>query len=155
MNARRMITTAVTMAALLAGPLTVEAQGAGSAGGAEAIRRGPPEARSIGRLLGWLWVYLELDFTDAQLERLETILDQRLPAINALSDEMRWARRNFLAGVQPGEIEADEIRRFAVSQAPVYVEFVVATAYLKADMMEILSQSQRERLGAVLDLVEP
>ena len=98
---------------------------------------------------------LELDLNERQLTEIERILEADLPPISDLSDQMARARRDFIAGTEPDEFDADAVRRFAVTQAPLYVEMVTLTASLKAEVMGVLNPVQQARLGELLGLFDP
>jgi hypothetical protein len=149
-----MVTTMLAVA-LAAAPAVGLAQDAYGASGPAFHRFGAPDVQTVHRLLGWLGIYLELDLNERQLTEIEGILEAELPPISDLSDEMARARREFISSTEPDEFDADAVRRFAVTQAPLYVEMVTLTANLKAEVFGVLDPVQQVRLGELLGLIGP
>jgi Spy/CpxP family protein refolding chaperone len=107
-----------------------------------------PAAR---QLLVWLDAYLALELTETQLAELESILQADLPAIGETSRRLAEARRALVEETDPGAFDADAVRHFAVTQAPLYVELVVKTARTRAEMLGVLTSEQQLQLLAELD----
>jgi Spy/CpxP family protein refolding chaperone len=148
------VTTLVALAVAVA-PTMLMAQDA-----SETHRRGirpapTPEVQAGRQLALWFGEYLDLDLADDQLIAIQTIVELELPAIERLSTSMAEARHEFLAGVEPGVFDADAVRHFTVTQATLYVELMVATAKLKAEVLAVLNADQREILSGRTAAFDP
>jgi Spy/CpxP family protein refolding chaperone len=143
----------LTMTLMLALPTVAAANDTGSLG-AGILPDGGTELQSVKRLAGWFGAYMELDLHAHQLAELESIVEQQLPPISDLSRQMTEARRDFFAAVEPGENNSNEVRRFAVTQAALYVEMVTKSAHLKADVFGVLNPDQQQKLGEMLGFVD-
>ena len=151
MNTRSIfVYLALTLAAAL--PTVAAANDTGSLG-TGILPDGGTDLQSVKRLAGWFGAYMELDLHAHQLAELGSIVEEQLPPISALSRRMTDARRSFFANVVPGENNSDAVRRFAVTQAALYVEMVTKSAHLKADVFGVLDPGQQQKLGEILGLV--
>jgi len=150
----RSILMILTVVTLMMSPMVVSAQDVFGVGPG-LYPTGGHEPQSVKRLAGWLSAYLELELDEQQLADLDGIIEQQLPPISELSRQMNEARRGFFATIEPGQSNADEVRRFAVTQATLYVEVVTKSANLKADVFGVLNPEQQRRLGEILGLIGP
>ncbi|HQL30170.1 MAG TPA: Spy/CpxP family protein refolding chaperone [Thermoanaerobaculales bacterium] len=155
MNATRFLITTVAMAAT-AVPGAALAQGYGGHhghgappgfGGCDEL--GGPGAHFFEHMLPRLTE--ELDLTEAQQGRIQAILDEDLPAIDAMRDRLRDAHREFRESHPPGEFDEAAVRAFAEAQAQAHVELMVAGARTRARVHAVLTAQQQDQLQQMRD----
>ena len=93
----------------------------------------------------------ELDLTDAQQGQIRAILDEDLPAIEAMRDQLRDAHQAFRESHPPGEFDEAAVRAFAESQAQAHVELMVAGARTRSRVHNVLTAEQRDQLAQMRD----
>ena len=144
MTAKRILISALAMVAM-AVPGAALAQGFGGPHGMGALDGiGGPGLHRFEEMLPELAAILDL--TEAQQGQIEAILDEELPAIDALRDRLRDAHQAFRASQQPGAFDEAAVRAFAESQSPVHVELMVAGARTMSHIHNLLTPEQQQRL---------
>lgn len=144
MTARRILITTLAMAAM-AVPGAALAQGYGGPhgmGGPDGL--GGPGLHRFEEMLPQLAVVLDL--SDEQQAQIEAILDEELPAIETMRDQMRDAHQAFRANQQPGTFDEAALRAFAQSQSQTHVELMVAGARTMSRIHNVLTTEQQQRL---------
>jgi Spy/CpxP family protein refolding chaperone len=155
MKARRILATALAVA-LLAVPGFIIAQvqdGGGPGFGAGGPGHGGFHPGMFARMMQRLGDHIGL--TDEQRASIEAILAEQGPAIRDLGRQMAEARQDFMESSDPDTFDAEAVREFAETQAPLHVDFIVATAQLKADLFGVLTLEQREKLEELRTLMGP
>lgn len=145
MKARRTLITAAVMAAL-AVPAFALAQGGfgGRHGGSLHGGFGGPGLERFEEMLPRLAEYLEL--TDDQQSQIRAILDEEMPAIEDLREQLRTAHEAFRATHQPGDFDEAAVRAFAESQSQLHVELMVAGARTMSRIFTVLTPEQQDKL---------
>jgi Spy/CpxP family protein refolding chaperone len=87
-----------------------------------------------------------LDLTDTQESQIEVILDEEMPAIRDLRDQLQAAHEAFRSAHQPGDFDEAAVRSFAESQSQLHVELMVAGARTKSRIHSVLTPEQQEKL---------
>jgi Spy/CpxP family protein refolding chaperone len=154
-KARTIVATTLAVA-LLAVPGYIIAQVQGGGGpdfGAGGPGHGGFHPGMFARMMHRLGDHIDL--TDEQRASIEAILAEQGPAIRDLGRQMAEARHDFMEDSDPDNFDADAVREFAETQAPLYVEFMVATAQIKADLFGVLTLEQRDKLEELRGLMGP
>lgn len=148
----RTIITATLVVAVLAIPGFLIAQGAlGGPGGHQG-----PGGHGMGMLQGLLHrVGDHIDLSDDQRAQIETIVSEQGPAIREIGRQMAEARQQFMHGSATGAYDAEAAQTFAETQAPLYVDMVVRTAKLRADVWAVLTPEQQQELEELRGLFGP
>lgn len=144
MTARRILFTTLAMAAM-AVPGAALAQGYGGPhgmGGPDGL--GGPGLHRFEEMLPQLAVVLDL--SDEQQAQIEAILDEELPAIETMRDQMRDAHQAFRANQQPAAFDEAAVRAFAQSQSQTHVELMVAGARTMSRIHNVLTTEQQQQL---------
>lgn len=144
MTARRILFTTLAMAAM-AIPGAALAQGPGGPhgiGGPDGF--GGPGLHRFEEMLPELAVVLDL--SDEQQAQIEAILDEELPAIETMRNQLRDAHQAFRANQQPGTFDETALRAFAQSQSQTHVELMVAGARTMSRIQDVLTTAQQQRL---------
>ncbi len=157
MRIRNIIITSLTALALSAtGPLLAQGGPGGGFGGPGGGFGGPGGGFGghgafagggldrLEHMLPRLADYLEL--TDDQQSQIQAILDDELPAIHVLRDQIRDARELYMEGRDPGQFDEAQVRAFAESQASLHVEMAVASARTMSRVYNVLTPSQQDKL---------
>jgi Spy/CpxP family protein refolding chaperone len=144
MTANRILITALAMVAM-AVPGAALAQGFGGPHGMGALDGlGGPGLHRFEEMLPELAAILDL--TEAQQGQIEAILDEELPAIDALRDRLRDAHQAFRASHPPGAFDEAAVRAFAEAQSKTHVELMVAGARTMSRIHSVLTPEQQEQL---------
>jgi Spy/CpxP family protein refolding chaperone len=146
MKARRFLIT-VAMAAAVAVPGALLAQGGfggpppdlGLHGGF-----GGPGLDRFEEMLPRLAEFLAL--TDAQQSQIQAILDEEMPAIDSLRDQLRAAHEAFRSAHQPGQFDEAAVRAFGESQCQNHVDLMVASARAMSRIHNVLTPEQQQKL---------
>lgn len=144
MTARRILMATLALAAM-AVPGAVLAQGYGGPhgmGGPDGF--GGPGLHRFEEMLPELATILDL--SDEQQAQIEAILDEELPAIETMRDQLRDAHQAFRANQQPGVFDEAAVRAFAQSQSQTHVELMVAGARTMSRIHNVLTTEQQQRL---------
>jgi Spy/CpxP family protein refolding chaperone len=150
MTARRILFTTLAMAAM-AVPGAALAQGYGGPhgmGGPDSFDG--PGLHRFEEMLPELAVVLDL--SDEQQAQIEAILDEELPAIETMRDQLRDAHQAFRANHQPGTYDEAAVRAFAQSQSQTHVELMVAGARTMSRIHNVLTTEQQQRLEELRSL---
>jgi len=158
MKARTMI-IAMVAAAVLAAPGVSIAQGGpggpGGPGGGQGGWDGHGGPGGFGahggfgihrleRMLPRLAEYLDL--SQEQQDQIQAILDEEMPAIQDLRDQIHTARQAFMDGHVPGEFDEAALRAFLAEQSPLKIDLAVAGARTMSRVLNVLTPEQREQL---------
>ena len=111
--------------------------------------RGPGGLRFL-RLLNRLADRLEL--TDEQRAQIESIIEEGLPPIRELREQMAEARQEFRSSTSPTEFNEEAVRAQAQAQAQLHEEIMVASMKLKAQVFSVLTPEQLEELEELREL---
>jgi Spy/CpxP family protein refolding chaperone len=88
----------------------------------------------------------ELNLTDAQQSQIQAILDEELPTIEAMRDQLRDAHQAFRESHPPEAFDEAAVRAFAESQAQTHVELMVAGARTRSRVHNVLTAEQQEKI---------
>ncbi len=105
---------------------------------------GGPGLMQFEHMLPRLAEYLEL--TADQQAQIQAILDEELPGIQALREEVRAARDLYMDAHPPGDFDEVSFRAFAEQQAQLHVEIAVASARTMSGIYNILTPEQQDKL---------
>jgi len=89
----------------------------------------------------------ELDLTDAQQSQIQAILDEELPAIESMREQLRDAHQAFRESHPPEAFDEAAVRAFAESQAQTHVELMVAGARTRSRVHNVLTTEQQAQLA--------
>jgi Spy/CpxP family protein refolding chaperone len=140
MTARRILITTLAMAAMALPGAALAGAVAPGMGGLTVSGPGPPLREMLPELA------VVLDLSDEQQAQIEAILDEELPAIETMREQLRDAHRAFRANQQPGVFDEAAIRAFAQSQSQTHVELMVAGARTMSRIHNVLTTEQQQRL---------
>jgi Spy/CpxP family protein refolding chaperone len=144
MTAHRILFTALALTAM-AVPGAALAQGFGGPPGMMGPDGfGGPGLHRVEEMLPELAAVLEL--SNDQQAQIEAILDEELPAIETMRDQLRSAHQAFRASHQPGIFDEAAVRSFALSQSQTHVELMVAGARTMSRIHNVLTTEQQQRL---------
>ncbi len=135
-------TTTTVMAGALAAAMAAGTALAGPGGpGRHGMhgRRGP--------LVGLLRAVHRLDLTEAQREKIRAILDAIRPKLETERQALRELRRRAMAS-DPASFDEAAVRALARERARHREEIAVTVARARADIFQVLTPEQRERLEA-------
>lgn len=155
MKTRNIIITTIAVIALAAtAPLYAQRGPEGDIGRHGGFGGGGPFDKGLQRLEHMLPRLADfLDLTADQQARIQAILDQELPAIQILRDQLRDNREAFMEGRDPGQFDEAEVRAFAQSQSSLHVEMAVASGRTKSQVYNVLTPAQQEKLGDLRGLM--
>jgi Spy/CpxP family protein refolding chaperone len=95
-----------------------------------------------------------LELTPEQEARIGALVDEAMPTIQAIREEMRSERRESHAPCQLGDFDESEIRATVAAQAERMAELRVAVARLQADVFAVLTPAQQQELRELCDLMD-
>jgi Spy/CpxP family protein refolding chaperone len=138
MKIRTVVLTAAVVALVAGATLaTAATQGRGSRGHGEGMMDGP---RSV---LGHMGRMLQhLDLSEEQEARIEAILDEARPSLEALHRQLRDGREAFIAAHPPETFDEAAIRAHAAEQNKLKTEVAVLAAKTRARVLAVLTPEQ-------------
>ncbi|MCC7418444.1 MAG: Spy/CpxP family protein refolding chaperone [Acidobacteria bacterium] len=96
--------------------------------------------------LGMLGPIRRLDLTDAQKDQVRNIVQSHAEEFKTLADRSRDARRALQAAINADPIDDAAIRQKSAEVAAVQADMAVAGAHVRAEVLQVLTPAQRERL---------
>jgi periplasmic protein CpxP/Spy len=120
------------------------------AGGGRHGARGPIDPAHMEQHLDRMLqhMYVEIDATDAQKQKLEPIVKQAAKDLAPLRDKVREARREGIKLLSADTIDRGAIERFRVQQIGATDAASKRFTQALADVAEVLTPEQRRRLAA-------
>jgi Spy/CpxP family protein refolding chaperone len=163
MKTKSLIITALAVAVLATPGFSVAQNGPGGPGGGQGGfgggghggfgGHGGLNVGMLERMMPRLVEYLDL--SQDQQDQIQAILDEELPAITDLRDQLRAAREEFMETNEPGEFDESALRAFLEQQSPIRIDLEVAAARTLSRFFNVLTPEQREQLEKLRDLRGP
>jgi Spy/CpxP family protein refolding chaperone len=154
---RRTTFAALAIIAMVAVPAVLVAQGWGhgrSMGRGHGAGFGPGGPGGGPHLVGLLHRLGDrLELTAEQESRIEALVDEAMPAIQAIREEMRDAHHEARTPCQLGQVDEAEIRANVAAQAERMADLRVAVARLEAAVYAVLTPEQQQELGELCELM--
>ncbi len=117
---------------------------------------GPPAGPMGGggnfqRLLHMLRMANDLDVTDEQISRIESILENARPQFEALGEQLHTQREAWLEANDPAVFDEVAARQFVEAQSALHTDLMLLRMQTRAEVLSILTPEQREALKAMKD----
>ncbi|MFB3906630.1 MAG: Spy/CpxP family protein refolding chaperone [Acidobacteriota bacterium] len=112
--------------------------------GAFGQRSGPPDGFGGGRMFGRM--FKNLDLTDQQRTDIRKVLEAERSIMQPIREQLRENREALQAATKDGQFNEAEVTKVAERQGELMAQMIVSRERVKAQIWQILTPEQREKL---------